>query len=64
MAAKTPVQVRLVDGERDALDNYRREQPNPPSRAQAARELIRRALGDLAQDAAATDSAPQLGSLR
>jgi hypothetical protein len=46
MPAVTPIQVRLPDEERDALDNYRREQRNPPSRAQAARELIRRSLGE------------------
>jgi hypothetical protein len=44
MSAGTPVQVRLQDEDRDALDSYRREKLNPPSRAQAARELIRRAL--------------------
>jgi hypothetical protein len=44
MPAGTPVQVRLQDDERDALDNYRREKANPPSRAQAARELMRRGL--------------------
>jgi hypothetical protein len=48
MAAGTPVQVRLQDEERDALDNYRRKKPNPPSRGQAARELIRRALAQCA----------------
>jgi hypothetical protein len=48
MADRTPVQVRLPDVERDALDKYRREQLNPPSRAQAARELIRYALNDRA----------------
>ena len=46
MAANTPVQVRLADDERDALDRYRREKSNPPSRAQAARELIRLALAE------------------
>ena len=44
MLSVTPIQVRLPDEERDALDNYRRAQQNPPSRASAARELIRRAL--------------------
>ncbi len=44
MPAGTPVQVRLQDDERDALDRYRREHVNPPSRAAAARELIREAL--------------------
>lgn len=42
--AVTPIQVRLPDEERSALDTYRREQENPPSRAKAARELIRQAL--------------------
>jgi len=41
---KTPVQVRFDPAEREALDNYRRQQPNPPSRAQAARDLICLAL--------------------
>jgi hypothetical protein len=44
MPPGTPVQVRLQDEERDALDRYRREFSNPPSRGQAARELIRCAL--------------------
>jgi hypothetical protein len=44
MPAVTPIQLRLPDEERDALDAYRREQQNPPSRAQAAREILRRAL--------------------
>jgi hypothetical protein len=44
MPAVTPIQIRLPDEERDALDAYRREQQNPPSRAQAAREILRRAL--------------------
>jgi hypothetical protein len=46
MARKTPVQVHLEDDEREALDNYRRQQANPPSRALAARELMRRALSE------------------
>jgi hypothetical protein len=46
MARKTPVQVHLEDDEREALDNYRRQQANPPSRARAARELMRRALSE------------------
>ena len=46
MPAITPIQVRLPDDERVALDTYRREQENPPSRAMAARELIRRALSE------------------
>jgi len=51
MPAGTPVQVRLQDDEREALDRYRRGQTNPPSRAAAARDLIRRALSDLAKPA-------------
>lgn len=46
MPTFTPIQVRLPDDERVALDRYRREQENPPSRAQAARQLIRRALSE------------------
>jgi hypothetical protein len=41
MPAGTPVQVRFSDEELNALDNYRCEQRNPPSRAQAIRELTR-----------------------
>jgi hypothetical protein len=46
MADVTLVQIRFQDDERNALDNYRRAQPNPPSRARAAREIIRRALNE------------------
>lgn len=46
MLSVTPVQVRLPDEECAALDDFRREQQNPPSRASAARELIRRALSE------------------
>ena len=42
MPAGTPVQVRFPDEELSALDRYRREQRNPPSRAQAIRELTAR----------------------
>lgn len=48
-----PIQVRLPHEECDALDNYRREQRNPPSRAQAARALINQALNE--RHAAATN---------
>jgi hypothetical protein len=44
MSAISPIQIRLPDEERDALDAFRREQKNPPSRAQAAHQLILRAL--------------------
>jgi hypothetical protein len=38
------INVRLPADEKAALDSWRREQDNPPSRARAARELIRIAL--------------------
>jgi hypothetical protein len=44
MTVGIAVQVRLSDDERSALDNYRRQQDNPPSRRAAARQLLRRAL--------------------
>jgi hypothetical protein len=50
MPAGTPVQVRLASEELTALDNYRREKANPPSRAQVARELIRRGLNQHLND--------------
>jgi hypothetical protein len=50
MSAGTPVQVRLPDDELDALDSYRRTQKSPPSRAQAARELMRHALNERMSD--------------
>jgi hypothetical protein len=46
MSDLTLVQIRFQDEDRDALDRYRRQQLNPPSRAQAAREIIRRVLSD------------------
>jgi len=45
MPSGTPVQIRLDDTEREALDRYRREQNNPPTRARALRGLIRDAFG-------------------
>jgi hypothetical protein len=44
MPAGTPVQVRLPDEELSALDRYRREKLNPPSRSRALRELAHIAL--------------------
>jgi hypothetical protein len=41
-----PVQTILSDEELEALDSYRRQQANPPTRGKAARELIRRALSE------------------
>jgi hypothetical protein len=49
MPIGTPVQVRLHRDELDALDDYRRDHLNPPSRGQAARELIRHALSERAR---------------
>jgi hypothetical protein len=48
MPTGTPIQIRLQDEEREALDQYRRQQSNPPSRASAARELIRYGLNQRA----------------
>ena len=44
MPPGTPVQVRLPDEELRALDSYRREKLNPPSRSRALRELAQKAL--------------------
>jgi hypothetical protein len=44
MSASTPVQVRLPNEELSALDRYRREKVNPPSRSRALRELANFAL--------------------
>jgi hypothetical protein len=44
MSAGTPVQVRLPDEELGALDRYRREKLNPPTRGRALRDLVRIAL--------------------
>ena len=57
MPAGTPVQLRLQENDRDLLDQYRREQSNPPSRAQAARELMLRALVDRMSDAQSASAA-------
>jgi hypothetical protein len=40
------IQIHLEDAETAALDRYRREQSNPPSRPVAVREIIRRTLLD------------------
>jgi hypothetical protein len=41
MAASIGVLVRLPEDELRALDSYRREQDNPPSRPDALRQLAR-----------------------
>jgi hypothetical protein len=40
----TPIQIRFQSTELAAIDSYRRSQLNPPSRPQAVREFLRRAL--------------------
>jgi hypothetical protein len=40
----TCIQIRVPEGELGALDDYRREQRNPPSRARAVMDIVRRAL--------------------
>jgi hypothetical protein len=47
MPAGTPIQVRFPAEELSSLDRYRREQRNPPSRAQAIRGLMRAGLGEV-----------------
>jgi hypothetical protein len=47
MPANIPVQVGFSADELSALDDYRRERRNPPSRAQAVRELTRAGLGEV-----------------
>jgi hypothetical protein len=44
MAAGIPIQVRFQHDELGVLDDYRRKQPNPPSRGKALRDLARAAL--------------------
>ena len=61
MPAGTPVQVRLPDQELHALDSYRREKLNPPSRSRALRELAHIALSGSAilSDPACATVAPK-----
>ena len=44
MSDVTLVQIRFRDDECDALDQYRRQQKNPPSRPQAIRDLLKNVL--------------------
>jgi hypothetical protein len=44
MAGVTSIQIRLDDEELRALDEYRRQYPNPPSRAALSREIVRRVV--------------------
>jgi len=61
MPAGTPVQVRLPDEELRALDSYRREKLNPPSRSRALRELAHVALSGsaISSDPACATVAPK-----
>jgi hypothetical protein len=55
MSNITYVQLRLQDEELAELDRYRRQQSNPPTRPQAALDLVRGALNPrkLARDRSA-----------
>jgi hypothetical protein len=44
MASRALVQASFNSDETDDLDRYRREQPNPPTRARAVRDLALAAL--------------------
>ena len=39
-----PIQIRMPDKDRAALDEWRRSQANPPTRPEAIRQLLRKAL--------------------
>jgi hypothetical protein len=65
MPPGTPVQVRLPDEELRALDSYRREKLNPPSRSRALRELANIALlggSVVSPNSRATESGHQVGA--
>lgn len=47
MASGNPVRARLKGDELSALDAFRRQKENPPSRGAAVRELVRRSLLDM-----------------
>jgi hypothetical protein len=42
--SNVPIQIRLPDKDCAALDQYRRSQANPPTRPEAIRSLLRKAL--------------------
>ena len=42
--SNVPIQIRLPDKDCALLDQYRRSQANPPTRPEAIRELLRKAL--------------------
>jgi hypothetical protein len=39
-----PIQIRIPDKDCAALDEWRRSQANPPTRPEAIRQLLRKAL--------------------
>jgi hypothetical protein len=47
MPANVAVSVRLPEPDLNKLDDYRREQPNLPSRPEAIRALMRAGLGEV-----------------
>jgi hypothetical protein len=64
MSTGTPIQVRLQSEELDALDRYRREKPNPPTRGKALRELARAALRSSTSSHDESDDARASGATR
>jgi hypothetical protein len=55
MVEKTPVQILFQNDELAAIDAYRRTQPNPPTRPQAIRDVLRNALGQASALSAAAE---------
>jgi hypothetical protein len=64
MSAGTPIQVRLQKDELDVLDRYRREQPDPPTRSRALKELARAALRSSTSSHDESDDARASGATR
>jgi hypothetical protein len=61
MPSGTPVQIRLDDTERDALDRSRRTKTNPPSRARAVRDLMIAKLQSIEADSSVSEENPRGG---
>jgi hypothetical protein len=57
MVEKTPIQILLQNDELAAIDAYRRTQPNPPTRPQAIRDVLRNALSHASAPGAESDRA-------
>jgi hypothetical protein len=57
MATVTYLQLRLHDTDLAALDKYRREHLNPPTRPQAALDLVRSTLSGRAAATTGTEGA-------